>query len=112
AARLPPGRVRRAGRLGPLPARRLLAGLAAGGGGAGVDGDAVGDAEQPAADVLPPADRRGVAEQDEEGGLECVLGGGRVVQDAAAGGQDEPAVPPHQGGERRRVAVVAEAVDE
>jgi hypothetical protein len=68
----------------------------------------VGHAVQPAAQGLRCPQRAGLADQDEEGGLEGVGGVGLVLQDAAADAQDHGAVPPDQGREGRLVAVVQE----
>ena len=51
---------------------------------------------QPAADRAAPADRRGVARQGEECGLEGVFGIVLVVQHAPADAEDQRAVAAHQ----------------
>jgi hypothetical protein len=78
---------------------------AAGGGGAGPAGDPVGDAEQPGADRPAAADAGGVLPEQQEGGLEGVVGVGPVAQHPAAGGEHQPAVSPNERGERLLVPV-------
>ena len=68
-------------------------------------GHPVGDPVQPAGQGVPPADGRGPAGQDQEGGLHGVLDVLRAAQQRAAGRPDQPAVPARQGGEGRLVAV-------
>jgi hypothetical protein len=68
----------------------------------------VGGAEQPRAEGRRPADGLRVAHEDDEGGLEGVLGVGLIRQDLAAGGQDAGPVPADDGLERGVVAVAAE----
>ena len=60
----------------------------------------------------PAPDRAGLLDQDEEGGLEGVLGVVGVAQDAPADGQDHRPVPRHQRLEGRRIALGEEAVEE
>jgi hypothetical protein len=57
----------------------------------------MGDAMQPVADLGPGEDGSGAADEDQEGGLEGVLGVGLVAQDAAADTQDHGAVTAQQG---------------
>jgi hypothetical protein len=77
-----------------------------------LQGDAVGDAVQPAAQGGGAAHRPGPAHQHEEGRLEGVGGVGLVGQQAAAGAQDERAVAAEQRLEGRLVAPPHEAVEE
>src|SRR5262249_7874232 len=56
------------------------------------------------ADPLARADRVRLPDEDEEGGLEGVLGGVPVAQDAAADAQHHRAVAAHQRRERGRLA--------
>ena len=67
---------------------------------------------QPVAEDGPRSERGGLADQDEERGLEGVLGVGVVAQDAAADAQDHRAVPAHQRGEGRLVAPAEELLQE
>lgn len=60
------------------------------------DRHAVRDAEQPTRDRPAIADRTGPVRQDQEDGLEGVLGVVRVVEDAPADPQDHRPVPAHQ----------------
>src|SRR5258707_846203 len=71
-------------------------------------GDAQGDGVQPVAGVRAPRHRAGLAGQDEEGGLEGVLGVLRVAQHAAAHAPDQRSVPLDQGGEGRLVTPTGE----
>ena len=68
-----------------------------------VQGRLIGDAVQPAAQRQRPrrlaAQPPGLAGQQDEGGLEGVLGVGPPAQHAAASAQHHRAVPPHQLGE-------------
>jgi hypothetical protein len=70
-------------------------------GGAGVGRDAPGHAVQPRPQRAAQGQRPGPAGQDQEGGLEGVLGVVRLAQGRPAGAQHERAVAAHQGGERR-----------
>ncbi len=54
----------------------------------GPSGDPPGDAEEPAPDRLPMTDRSGLAHEDQEGGLEGVVGVVRVAQELPADAQD------------------------
>src|SRR5262249_25568077 len=65
---------------------------------------AVGDAVQPAADLLPRRDRGGLADEDEERGLEGVLRVVDVADDAPADVEHHRAVAAHQGREGRLIA--------
>ena len=85
----------------------LAGALAAGGGAAGADRDPAAHAVEPAAQRVVDADRRGLADEDEEGGLEGVGGGVGVVEGAAADAPDHRAVPLNQGGERRLGRAIA-----
>jgi hypothetical protein len=68
-----------------------------GGGAASVQGQPGGDGPQPLVDRLAPGDDSGLAGQDQESGLEDVLGVVLVAQDAPANGQDHAPVAAHQG---------------
>jgi hypothetical protein len=59
-------------------------------------GNPVGDAVQPAGHRLALADGGGAAGQDQEGGLESVLGVVLVVQDVPADAPHQPAVTVQQ----------------
>ena len=83
-------------RRGSHQSRLPLAGAPPGGGLVGLDGDAVRNLVQPAAQGLAPSDRRGLLDQHEEGGLEGVLDVARVAEDAAADAQHHRAVSRHQ----------------
>src|SRR5438132_1630434 len=61
-----------------------------------LQGRAVGHLVQPTAHGLPPADARGLAHENEESGLEGVLGVRLRAQDAAADVEHHAAVPPRQ----------------
>ena len=63
--------------------------------------DPQGDAVEPAVDRLSASDRAGPRGEHEEGGLEGVVGGVRVVEDRPADAADHRPVPPHQGLEGR-----------
>ncbi len=71
--------------------------------------DATRDAEQPARDRIPLADRPGLSRQDQESGLEGILGGMRVVKHSPAGAEHHRAMSLDQGPERGfgRVIVAA-----
>ena len=72
----------------------------------------MGDAVEPVADLLGPPDRRGLANEDEEGGLEGVLG---VVMTAEYSSADAPhhrAVPPRQGLDSALVPLLDEAPEQ
>ena len=62
---------------------------------------AVGDAVQPGGDRVTLADRRGLAGEDEERGLEGVLGVLLLTQHVAADAPNKPAVALQQGSEGR-----------
>jgi hypothetical protein len=64
---------------------------------------------QPVAQQVGVADRTGLAGQDEEDGLEGVLGMLRVAQDLAADAQHHRTVPAHQRRERGLAGRVAPA---
>jgi len=64
--------------------------------GAGAEGEAIRDLVEPAAQPLVAHQGRGLARQDEEGGLEGVLGAVNVVQHAAADAEDQRPVTAHQ----------------
>ena len=81
----------------------LLLCLPAGGRPAGLEGGPVRDSVEPVPDQVPRTDRGGPPGQDEEGGLEGVLGQVRVADHAAADAQDHRPVPADQGGEGRLV---------
>jgi hypothetical protein len=80
--------------------------------GQGLARQAVGDAVQPAADRLAASDRRGLARQDQEGGLEGVLGIVGVAEDAAADAEHHRPVAADEGLERRFVARHGEALEQ
>jgi hypothetical protein len=80
-----------------------LAGAPPGVGGRGLPGGAAGDAVQPAAHRLALHDRPRPAGEDEEGGLEGVLGVLLVAEQAPADTQGHGPVTAYQGRERRLV---------
>jgi hypothetical protein len=63
---------------------------------------------QPTPDGRRLADRRRLANQDEEGGLESVLCVGVIAENAAANIQDHWTVPAEQHSEGRLVSMVTE----
>ena len=71
-------------------------------------GDPPRDAEEPAPDRLATTDRAGLAHQDQEGGLEGVVGVVRVAQELPADAQDHGPVSFDQDGEGglRRIRIV------
>ena len=73
--------------------------------GADAKGQAVRDGVQPVPQRLAAVKRRGLAHQDEECGLEGILGGLIVVQHAAADAEDHRSVPSHQRLEGQLVAL-------
>jgi hypothetical protein len=79
-----------------LPAQRSL--------GARPERDALSDAMQPATDRLLLADRGSPADEDEERGLEGVLGVVGVAQHPPADTQDHRAVAAHEGLEGALIA--------
>jgi hypothetical protein len=85
---------------GRLPFLRAPAGAE----GLRLAGRAAGDAVEPVGELLARADGGGLGGQDEEGGLEGVLGVLAVSGDAQAGAEHHRAVPPHQRREGRLVA--------
>ena len=82
-------------------------------GGPGLDGGPVGDPVEPVARA-GPAGRwsAAFADQDEEGGLERVLGVVGVAEDAAADAQHHRPVPADERGERGLVAGVEEPAEQ
>ena len=70
------------------------------------------DVIQPAAQHDAAADRAGLLDQDQEGGLEGVLGVVGVAQDAVADAQDHRSVPRHQRLEGRGIAPMDEPLEE
>jgi hypothetical protein len=64
-----------------------------------LEGGLVGHAVEPVGDHLAGHDRVGLADQDEEGGLEIVLGIMTIPQDAAADTPHHRPMPPHQRGQ-------------
>ena len=72
----------------------------------------VGHAVEPVGDHLPRHDGSRLADEDEEGGLEGVLGVVVAVEDPAADAPDHRAVPLHQGGERRFLAAAEVALQQ
>ncbi len=78
----------------------------------GLEGDPVGDPEQPAAQGIPPADGGGFAEEHQEGRLERILRLVPIVQDAPAGAQDHGAVPPDDGFKGRFILEMDETLEE
>src|SRR5262249_24312941 len=75
-------------------------------------GDAGRDPEQPVGELSRPAELVRLSGQDEERGLERVLGGGAIAQDPGAYAEDERTVPADQLGERRLVALAGVAVEQ
>jgi hypothetical protein len=63
----------------------------------------LGHAVEPVGDHLPRYDRGRLADEDEEGGLEGVLGVVVIAQDTAAHTPDHRAMPTHQGCQSRLV---------
>lgn len=102
---VPPGRAAVGG-----AERRPVGGraVAAAGGGAGP----AGDPEQPARHPVRVAQRGGPAGEDEEGGLERVVGEVRVAGRPPAHAEDHRPVAADDLGERRRVRVQGEPVYE
>ena len=97
----------RAGRdrlAGPLGRAAFLV-AAPGGVRLDLERDPPGHAMQPAADGALDPDRPGLARQQEESGLEGVVGVVGVVEDAAADAQDHRPMPTDQGLEGQLVAV-------
>ena len=95
---------------GSIRRHRRRAGLvlaATGHGRAGSGRDAEGDAVEPAPDRFPVADGGGAADEDQEGGLEGVLGVVLVAEDRTADAEDHRPVTLEQGGERRLRGLVA-----
>jgi hypothetical protein len=82
-----------------------------GGGPAGVQGRPVGHPVQPVPDQRPRRYGRRLADEDEEGGLEGILGV-VVVQEAATHAPHHRAVPPDEGGEGRVVVTVDERAEQ
>jgi hypothetical protein len=80
--------------------------------GPGLEGHAVRDAVEPAAQRFLPGDRPGLAGEDEEGRLEGVLGVVRVAQHPLADAEHRGPVAPHQGRKRGRVCLAEEARQE
>ena len=66
------------------------------------------DGVQPVRDRPVAVERPGLVDENEERGLEGVLGGVRVAQHAAADAEHEPPVPADEYLERRLVAVLDE----
>ena len=78
-------------------------------------GDLSADAVQPATERVVDPVRPASADQDQERGLEGVVGVGRVVEDSSANAPDHRAVAENQGFERRLTSTVGtcqEAVEE
>src|SRR5262249_51862312 len=90
---------------GSCPARR-------GAGRQGPRGDAAGNPVQPAAEGVPLPDRLRLAGEDEEGGLEHVLGVLLVPEDGPGGVEYDGPVPLDQRGERGLVPVGGEPVEQ
>src|SRR5581483_1864202 len=72
----------------------------------------ISDAMQPAPDRCGVADGRGLAGQNEEGGLECVLRVRLVTEYAAAHVEHHRAVPAEEGMESGRFSSLAEPPEE
>jgi len=72
----------------------------------------VGHAVEPVADHLPRSDRRRPADEDEEGGLEGVLGVLVAGEYAAADPPDHRGVPSHEGFQSRPVPAADEALQQ
>ena len=85
---------------------------AAGGRGPGTPGEAVGDGVKPARQGPAPVQRRGLAGEDEEGGLEGVLGVLLLAQHPPAHAQHQRPVAPHQLRKRLAVPVVCVPFEE
>jgi hypothetical protein len=83
-----------------------------GGLGAEADGNSVSDLVQPTRHGFAIADRRGLPEQQQERGLESVLGVVFLPQSTATHAQDERAVASHQGCERCLVAANDEPLEQ
>src|SRR5262249_7249931 len=77
-------------------------------GGAVAQRDAIRHLEQPAADRLTFADGAGLAGEDEEGGLEGVLGVVRVAKETQTEIEYHRPVPPDEDLERRLLAAADE----
>ena len=79
-------------------------------------GDPPRNPEQPAPQRIAPADRAGLAHQDQERCLEGIMSVMAVAQDSRAEAEDHCPVPLHQGRKRRfgrlRVFMIQEAFQE
>ena len=106
---------RRAGRRAPFVAQStsaVLAGTPADVIGPGLDGDAMGDLTQPAAETLLAPDRPTLADEDQEGGLKGVLDVVGAAEDRAADAQYHRPVPLDQGREGRFIPPREEPIQE
>jgi hypothetical protein len=78
----------------------------------GPSGDAAGNAEEPAAEGALTVEAGGFTGEDEEGGLEGVLGVLLVTQDAAAQAEHERSVALYEGGEGGLLTAVDESLQQ
>ena len=83
-----------------------------GGGGIGPDRHAVGHPIEPGPQRDAAADRTRFLDEDQERGLEGILGVVRILQDAPADAQDHRPVTRHQDLERRGVIPGGEALEQ
>jgi hypothetical protein len=95
-----------------LPVGFSFAGPAAGGAGLCFNSDVVGDPIQPATDRLVLLNRTGLLCQDQEGGLEGVLGVMQVTQHASTHSQHHRAVTPQESRKGIPIAVAGEALQQ
>ena len=86
--------------VGPFPGRNVLFGervvRTPGRAGPGTLGNPASDPVQPTTDRVELVDGRRLADKDEKGGLESVLGLVSVVKQTLTGPQDHAAVPPDE----------------
>ncbi len=93
-------------------ANRCLLHMAAAGGGPGLERGVVSHAVQPVADGPPGQKPRGLADQDQESGLEGVLGVVAVFQDALTDSKDHPSMAAHQCREGTLVVAGQESIQQ
>ena len=91
---------------------RFLLGATADAHGLGLQGNAISDAVEPGADALPRHDCGGLADEDEKGGLEGVVGVVHVAEDAAANAEHHRSMAAHDGRKRRFLVPVEVALQQ
>jgi hypothetical protein len=74
--------------------------------------DAQGDAVQPRRELLGLAQDSRLADQDQKGRLESILGLGTLGQQPLAHCQDHGSMPLHQDGKSLRIAAVGKALQQ